>query len=252
LILLLSMTMASCATNLSDRSRKFALQEPNRFALYRSTGPISVFPTFYYTPEFRARNSGYPLLDMEDRPLTSDGVTLYLGKREWCMAALEGSASVRGLSGTNHTINYAGVGSKVVDCRDYLAEKYSATNRVRFKEVDYFWGEGRPGCALVPFRTIAVDPDHVPLGSVVYIPQAHGAGFRHDGKQYEHDGYFFAADTGGVIKGRRIDIFSGRAQDNRFSNAVYSNGKNVDIFVLRQSKVGGVFEAESGCSIAGD
>lgn len=41
-------------------------------------------------------------------------------------------------------------------------------------------------------RTIAVDPDVIPLGTEVYL---------------EGLGRFVAEDTGGVIKGNRIDIF---------------------------------------------
>lgn len=42
-------------------------------------------------------------------------------------------------------------------------------------------------------KTIAVDPSVIPLGSKVYIP--------------EFDKVFIAEDTGGKIKGNRIDIY---------------------------------------------
>lgn len=48
--------------------------------------------------------------------------------------------------------------------------------------------DGRPA---IPYRTIAVDPKVIPLGSRVYIP-----GF----------GWMLAHDIGGAIKGRRMDI----------------------------------------------
>ena len=43
-------------------------------------------------------------------------------------------------------------------------------------------------------KTIAVDPEVIPLHSIVYI---------------ENLGYFVAEDTGGAIKGNKIDIFVG-------------------------------------------
>jgi 3D (Asp-Asp-Asp) domain-containing protein len=57
-----------------------------------------------------------------------------------------------------------------------------------------------PGAALPlrPYRSIAVDPNVIPLGSGVYIPA-----YRHDG----HGGWFTAQDTGGAIIGRRIDVY---------------------------------------------
>lgn len=52
-------------------------------------------------------------------------------------------------------------------------------------------GTTATGTAPKAGRTIAVDPDRIPLGSVVKI----------DGQEY------IAEDTGGAIKGNRIDIF---------------------------------------------
>lgn len=38
-----------------------------------------------------------------------------------------------------------------------------------------------------------------------------------------HDGYFFAGDTGGAIKGEHIDVFSGVLISNPFPNFVDKN-----------------------------
>lgn len=68
-------------------------------------------------------------------------------------------------------------------------------------------------------RTIAVDPATIPLGSVVavYVPSA---------KKYS--GIYLAEDTGGAIKGKRIDI----AHDPK---NVYDFGvKNVQVSILKR------------------
>ncbi|HEX3317659.1 MAG TPA: 3D domain-containing protein [Solirubrobacteraceae bacterium] len=54
-------------------------------------------------------------------------------------------------------------------------------------------GESRP---LTPYKSIAVDPDLIPMGSKVYVPQ-----------YKDHGGWFKAADTGGAIQGRHVDVF---------------------------------------------
>ena len=55
-----------------------------------------------------------------------------------------------------------------------------------------------PAKALSYYQSIAVDPSVIPLGSRVYIPA-----YQHDG----HGGWFQAADTGGAIAGRHIDVY---------------------------------------------
>ncbi len=56
-------------------------------------------------------------------------------------------------------------------------------------------GEALP---LHYYRSIAVDPHLIPLGSRVYVPA-----YRHDG----HGGWFIAQDTGGAINGHHIDVY---------------------------------------------
>lgn len=80
------------------------------------------------------------------------------------------------------------------------SEEPQLTNLGEFKLTAYctcekccgIWADGitYTGAQATPGRTVAVDPDEIPLGSTVYI----------DGHEYT------AEDIGGAIKGKRIDI----------------------------------------------
>ncbi|WP_242961496.1 3D domain-containing protein [Peptostreptococcus faecalis] len=61
--------------------------------------------------------------------------------------------------------------------------------------------------------TIAVDPKVIPLGSKVYVPY--------------FDKVFIANDTGGIIKGTKIDIFM-----TSYSQMMNFGRRNIDIVVL--------------------
>jgi 3D (Asp-Asp-Asp) domain-containing protein len=61
-------------------------------------------------------------------------------------------------------------------------------------------------------KVIAVDPNVIPMGSVVYVP-----GY----------GYAVAADRGGAIKGNRIDLYM-----EDYSSAINWGRKNVTITIL--------------------
>jgi 3D (Asp-Asp-Asp) domain-containing protein len=82
-----------------------------------------------------------------------------------------------------------------------------------YRDQTYHWaftkhpvGRGVGNCALVPYKTIAVDPDMIPLGSLVYIDETKGMKLP-DGSL--HNGYWRADDKGGAIQEKRIDIFVG-------------------------------------------
>ena len=62
------------------------------------------------------------------------------------------------------------------------------------------------GCKVVAMRTAAVDKNLIPKGSVLFIKETVGLRMP-DGST--HDGYWYASDTGGAIKGQRIDLFTG-------------------------------------------
>jgi 3D (Asp-Asp-Asp) domain-containing protein len=62
------------------------------------------------------------------------------------------------------------------------------------------------GCKVVAMRTMAIDPQVVPKHSVVFIPETVGLPLPGGGV---HDGFWYASDTGGAIKGKRIDLYTG-------------------------------------------
>lgn len=62
------------------------------------------------------------------------------------------------------------------------------------------------GCRVVPMRTIAVDKTVIPRRTVVFIKETVGLPMPGGGA---HDGYWYASDIGGAIKGQRIDLYTG-------------------------------------------
>lgn len=85
------------------------------------------------------------------------------------------------------------------------------------------------GCKVVAMRTAAVDRKLIPKGSILYIKETVGLKMP-DGSQ--HDGYWYASDTGGAIKGRRIDLFTG------FNAASMNPIKALNLATLSAVKVG--------------
>jgi 3D (Asp-Asp-Asp) domain-containing protein len=177
-----------------------------------------LWATFYHTLRFESSTSGYDLLTMKGAPLGPK-----LTKWQWCQAAMEGSVQVS-MNGVWKTYNYAGTaGSVQVDCREFYDHPVGHT---RFTVARGPYGDGVRNYILVPFRTIAVDPDLIPYGSVVFIPAARGLKFSlSDGTERIHDGYFFAGDTGGLIHGDHIDVFIGNALRSPFP-WITSNSKS--------------------------
>jgi hypothetical protein len=78
-----------------------------------------------------------------------------------------------------------------------------------FAELDpmeFPWGRGSQGNALVPFSTIATDTGVLPFGTSVYAPSLEGQALPGGGT---HDGCLRAGDVGGGIDGMHIDWFVG-------------------------------------------
>jgi 3D (Asp-Asp-Asp) domain-containing protein len=62
------------------------------------------------------------------------------------------------------------------------------------------------GCKVVAMRTVAVDKTVIPRHSILFIKETVGMKMP-DGST--HDGYWYASDVGGAIKGKRIDLYTG-------------------------------------------
>ncbi|MCA3722217.1 3D domain-containing protein [Phenylobacterium sp.] len=62
------------------------------------------------------------------------------------------------------------------------------------------------GCRVVAMRTAAIDTRLIPRRTILFIEETVGLRMP-DGRT--HDGFWYASDTGGAIKGERIDLFTG-------------------------------------------
>lgn len=65
------------------------------------------------------------------------------------------------------------------------------------------------GCRPIAMRTVAVDPRVVPRRTRLYIRETVGLRLA-DGSI--HDGFWYASDTGGAIKGHKIDLYTGHGR----------------------------------------
>jgi 3D (Asp-Asp-Asp) domain-containing protein len=70
-------------------------------------------------------------------------------------------------------------------------------------------GNDSLGCRPIPMRTVAVDPRYIPRRTRLFIPETVGMRMP-DGSI--HDGYWYASDTGGAIRGQKIDLFTGHGR----------------------------------------
>lgn len=205
-----SRSASNAASNLGSNS--FNLPQPNSAALTQSR---SLWATYYYTHRAENTFNGYPLLDP-----TGNRLGISLSHKDWCAAALQGSVQITNGQQILGTYNFAGRGAEPqVDCTPFYPtlKAVAETNRVRFKPSPSLYGEGSGGNLLVPYRTIAVDTTRIPIGSVIYIPEARGTVVTlPSGQQAVHDGYFYAADVGAAIKNDQIDVFIGVAERNPF------------------------------------
>jgi 3D (Asp-Asp-Asp) domain-containing protein len=81
-----------------------------------------------------------------------------------------------------------------------------------FRVTENQWGTGGSGRPLQPFRTVAVDPKLIKMGSLLYVPLLEGRLMpgRAPWGGFIHDGCVVADDTGGGLDGYKLDLFVGR------------------------------------------
>lgn len=190
-----------------ERAVSFTLDEPTPSGM----GPdLKLWATHYHTPIVSAApetvSAAFPLVGRK-----GDAISPPLSQRDWCEAALQGSVAIKS-GGTSKAFVYVDSnGPEQTNCDEFLGSLSdgvkNATRRARFKAVSHPLGCGVRNLPLMPFRTIAVDPDVIPLESVVFVPELRGRKFELNGAAYTHDGYLFAGDRGGAIKGKHIDVF---------------------------------------------
>jgi 3D (Asp-Asp-Asp) domain-containing protein len=187
---------------------------------------IAIWATNYYVYSASAAEKGIPLLDIDGKQLGP-----FLTSRDWCLGGIEGTVMIGGT-----TYNFAGEGnSKQVDCKNVV--KVNVGN-IRYRKARGPFGDGTAGFALVPYRTIATDPDVIPTGTVVFIPAAVGEKLPNG---LRHDGYFFAADVGSKIKGGHIDVFTGTSQAAVFQFVTSDSDHRVDAYVVEDKAIIGAF-----------
>jgi 3D (Asp-Asp-Asp) domain-containing protein len=101
----------------------------------------------------------------------------------------------------------------------------------RFRVAKEKCGYSITGCPLIPYRTAAVDPHFIKLGSKIFIPQLKGARLP-DGTI--HDGIFIATDRG-HFHGRHVDLFvgTGARAARPFVRRGYPSRSHVSVVLLQ-------------------
>jgi 3D (Asp-Asp-Asp) domain-containing protein len=189
---------------------EFLLEAPDRDHLGKK---LDLWGTWYHMPVLNAAApgpaaaTGVSLIGTDGQPISSP-----LSKEDWCYAALQGSVWVKDASGAQSAYVFMDAGGpEQTDCDASLGELSAgikkATRRARFAAYSHPAGcDARP-TPMLPYRTVAVDPKVIPLGTVLFIPELRGQIFRLSGEVFAHDGYVFAGDVGGAIKGAHIDFY---------------------------------------------
>lgn len=228
---------SSISMSLTQNQSAFNFPEPSSSVLGEA---LSLWSTYYlvYQTSVTQEADAIPLLDANYRPL---GVQL--SHQDWCYAALQGTVRILDNETNYRTYNFDERGEiSQVDCSQYFSSLSPSTiekmSRNLFKLVNSPYGDGTDGFILQPYRSIAVDPHVIPLGTVIYIPAARGIPITlSSGETVLHDGYFFAADIGSAIKGHHIDTFIGVNKQNPFPYVLSRETGTFQAFIVNDPQI---------------
>jgi len=214
-------------------SDDFGLPEPTLLG-----EPLRLWATWYNIPAVEATREGFRLRNVGGTPISPP-----ISGREWCDAALQGVITIREPDGSPRTYTFEATSrSAEVNCGTFFKHAGSwaiAAGRSRFGISKGPYGDGAGGYQLVPFRSVAVNTHLIPLGTVLYIPEARGVAVTlPSGRRVQHDGYFFASDRGGDVRRNHIDVFLGHANENPFSSFISSTpGETFEAYVVDDGRV---------------
>jgi hypothetical protein len=108
-------------------------------------------------------SKGQPLLDKAGNELGPE-----ISLRDWCLAAIEGTVRVVDANGHAAVYNYAATGgTSQCNCSTYAPSLPQKTKeglgKTLWRVANGPFGDGVHGMILVPFRSVAVDPAHIPF-----------------------------------------------------------------------------------------
>lgn len=211
---LFAVLLCSVATFLKAAgSDSFNFKRPQLLSGLEKT---TLWATQYYVHRFKSCGN-IPLLDESAR-----GTGLSADSCNFCKSVMEGTAFVTDSSGRLFCINFAKNASDTAWMNCGACAGKSINSKV-FWTVTSGYGLGVRNYHLQPFRTIAVDPAVIPIGTVLFVPSLRGKSMvLPNGDRVTHDGYLFAGDKGSAIQGNHIDVFTGLDTGNPFPNIIKS------------------------------
>jgi len=181
----------------------------------KSIERYELYATNYYVYPAKSIEGGVRI-----RSIVGDILSDPISLLDYCLGGVEGSIFTT-LNGKAETLNFHKI-SKVqyADCKTVLKGREGKLSAAAVRIAGYMvyypakhtYGDDVKSRALVPYRTIAVDPHVIPMGSIIFIPSARKQPIiLPSGEKVLHDGYFIAHDNGGskAVSGNHIDIFCG-------------------------------------------